>query len=68
MRLRAQAAEHPFGLLEAILAGGFMVHCLAKVRGEMALALLVVNLRRAMNLMSIEEMIGRLRPEPLAAG
>lgn len=67
MRLRAQTAEHPFGLLQAILAGGFMVHCLAKVKGELALALLVVNLRRAMNLMGIEEMIGRLKTEPLAA-
>lgn len=68
MRLRAETAEHPFGLLKAILAGGFLVRGLAKVRGEMALAVLVVNLRRAMNLMGIEKMIERLKSEPAAAG
>jgi transposase len=68
MRLRAETAEHPFGLLKAILAGGFLVRGLAKVRGEMALAVLVVNLRRAMNLMGIAKMIERLNTEPLAAG
>lgn len=68
MRLRAATAEHPFGLLKAILPGGFLVRSLAKVRGEMALAVLVVNLRRAMNLMGIEKMIERLKTEPLATG
>lgn len=68
MRLRAATAEHPFGLLKAILAGGFLVRGLAKVKGEMALAVLVVNLRRAMNLMGIERMIARLKAEPLATG
>lgn len=68
MRLRAETAEHPFGLLKAILPGGFLVRGLAKVQGEMALAVLVVNLRRAMNLMGIEKMIERLKTEPVAAG
>jgi transposase len=68
MRLRAATVEHPFGLLKAILAGGFLVRSLAKVRGEMALAVLVVNLRRAMNLMGIEKMIERLNTEPATAG
>jgi transposase len=68
MRLRAATAEHPFGLLKAILAGGFLVRGLAKVKGEMALAVLVVNLRRAMNLMGIEKLIERLKNEPATAG
>lgn len=68
MRLRAETAEHPFGLLKAILPGGFLVRTLAKVKGEMALAVLVVNLRRAMNLVGIATMIERLKTEPAAAG
>jgi transposase len=65
MRLRAETAEHPFALLKAILADGFLVRGLAKVQGEMALAVLVVNLRRATNLIGIDKMIERLRPAPL---
>ena len=41
---------------------------LVEVQGEMALAVLVVNLRRAMNLMGIEKMIERLKAESAAAG
>lgn len=68
MRLRAQTAEHPFGLLKAILPGGFLVRTLTRVRGEMALAVLVVNLRRTLNLMGSDKMIERLKTQPLAPG
>jgi transposase len=62
MRLRSATVEHPFGLLKAILPGGFAVRGLAKVKGEMALAVLVVNLRRAMNLVGIDKMVQLLQP------
>jgi transposase len=65
MRLRASTAEHPFGLLKSIMPGGFIVRGLQKVRGEMALAVLTVNLRRAMNLMGIETMINQLETAPI---
>ncbi|MFN7779254.1 MAG: transposase [Betaproteobacteria bacterium] len=65
MRLRVATVEHPFGLLKAILPGGFAVRGLVKVKGEMALAVLVVNLRRAMNLAGIDKMMQLLQlPAP----
>jgi transposase len=66
MRLRACTVEHPFGLLKAIMPGGFAVRGLDKVRGEMALAVLTINLRRAMNLLGIEPLINKLEVVPLA--
>ena len=64
MRLRASTVEHRFGLLKSILPGGFLVRGLQKVRGEMALAVLTVNLRRAMNLLGVEALIKKLELEP----
>ena len=54
MRLRSATAEHPFGNLKAMLEGGFLVRTLKKVKGEMALAVLTYNLKRAMNILGIE--------------
>ena len=64
MRMRLCTAEHPFGLLKAIMPEGFLVRGLAKVRGEMALAVLTVNLRRTMNLLGIERLIMLLQVKP----
>lgn len=68
MRLRASTVEHCFGLLKAIMPGGFLVRGLHKVRGEMALAVLTVNLRRTMNLMGIEQLINCLKAPAMPAG
>lgn len=57
MRLRACTVEHRFGLLKALMPGGFLVRGLKKVRGEMALAVLTVNLRRAMNMLGTEKLM-----------
>lgn len=60
MRLRAATAEHPFGNLKAMLKGGFCVRGLVKVKGEMALAVLVYNMKRAANVLGIEQLIEKM--------
>ena len=60
MRLRSATAEHPFGNLKAMLGGGFLVRTLLKVKGEMALAVLTYNLKRAMNILGIKGLMRRL--------
>ena len=60
MRLRAASAEHPFGNLKAMLKGGFCVRTLVKVKAEMALAVLVYNMKRAANVLGMEQLIEKL--------
>jgi len=60
MRLRRENAEHPFGNLKAMLNGAFSVRTLPKVQGEMALAVLAYNMKRAANVLGIEQMIEKL--------
>jgi transposase len=61
MRLRSAAAEHPFGNLKAMLPGGFALRGLLKVNGEMALAVLTYNLKRAVAVLGMDHLIQRLR-------
>ena len=68
MRLRSATAEHPFGNLKAMLEGGFLVRTLNKVKGEMALAVLTYNLKRALNLMGIEGLMKQMRTMALPCG
>jgi len=60
MRLRAATAEHPFGNLKAMLGGGFCMRTLAKVKGEMALGVLVYNMKRAAKVLGIEQFLEKL--------
>jgi transposase len=60
MRLRAATAEHPFGNLKAMLKGGFCVRTMVKVKGEMALAVLAYNMKRAANVLGIEQLMEKL--------
>lgn len=60
MRLRAATAEHPFGNLKAILPGGFCMRTLAKVKGEMALSVLVYNMKRATKMLGIDRFLEKL--------
>ena len=51
MRQRRCTAEHPFGTIKRMTAGGrFLTRGLAKVRAEAALSVLAYNIMRAMNL------------------
>lgn len=61
MRLRSATVEHPFGNLKAMLPGGFSLRTLPKVKGEMALAVLIYNLKRAANILGIEKLIAKLQ-------
>lgn len=60
MRLRSATAEHPFGNLKAMMGGGFLLRTLPKVKGEMALAVLTYNLKRASNILGIEQLMQKL--------
>jgi transposase len=61
MRLRSATAEHPFGNLKAMLPGGFSVRGLLKVKGEMALVVLTYNLKRAVAVLGMDQLIQRVR-------
>lgn len=61
MRLRSATAEHPFGNLKAMLRGGFALRTLAKVKGEMALAVLTYNLKRTVSVLGMQQLIECLR-------
>lgn len=67
-RLRGATAEHPFGNLKAMLGGGFSVCTLPKVKGEMALAVLTYNLKRAMGVLGVGQLIERLRMRRVLSG
>lgn len=60
VRLRSASAEHPFGNLKAMLRGGFALRSLRKVRGEMALAVLAYNLKRALSVLQVEPLLQQL--------
>lgn len=60
MRLRSATAEHPFGNLKWMMPGGFLVRALPKVQGEMALAVLTYNLKRALNILGFETLMKKL--------
>ena len=51
MRRRRCAAEHPFGTIKRMTAGGrFLTRGLAKVKTEAALSVLAYNIRRTISL------------------
>ncbi|MGH2523248.1 MAG: IS1182 family transposase [Anaerolineales bacterium] len=61
MRLRSATAEHPFGNLKAMMPGGFLLRTLTKVKGEMALAVLTYNLKRALSILGFEQLMQKLQ-------
>jgi transposase len=61
MRQRRCAAEHPFGTIKRMTAGGrFLTRGLAKVRAEAALSVLAYNILRAMNLIGATRLRARI--------
>ena len=61
MRRRRCAAEHPFGTIKRMTAGGrFLTRGLDKVRAEAALSVLAYNLIRAINLVGFPTLRTRL--------
>ena len=61
MRLRSATVEHPFGNLKAMMPGGFLLRTLPKVQGEMALAVLIYNLKRTVNILGFEKLMQKLQ-------
>lgn len=58
MRQRKSLSEHPFGTIKRGMdAGYFLLRGLAKVRAEMSLTVLAYNLKRAINLLGVPNLI-----------
>ena len=64
MNQRRCLAEHPFAQIKCgvMTNGRFLLRGLAGARAEMALAVLVRNLRRVMTILGNRALIGRLTP------
>lgn len=61
MRQRRCAAEHPFGTIKRMTAGGrFLTRGLTKVRAETALSILAYNILRAINMIGTSDLRARL--------
>jgi transposase len=61
MRQRRCAAEHPFGTIKRMTAGGrFLTRGLTKVRAEAALSILAYNVLRAINLIGAPDLTATL--------
>lgn len=61
MRQRRCAAEHPFGTIKRMTAGGrFLTRGLNKVRAEAALSVLAYNILRAVNLIGAGKLSAKL--------
>ena len=55
---RRETVEHPFGTIKQWMnQGAFLMRGLEKVRAEFSLTALVYNLRRALNIVGVEEMM-----------
>lgn len=62
LKLRMCTSEHPFGTIKRALSGYyFLLKGKIKVAAELALLCLAYNMRRAMNLRSVEEMVAALQ-------
>ena len=61
MRQRRCAAEHPFGTIKRMTAGGpFLTRGITKVKAETALSVLAYNILRAINLIGPLDLRARL--------
>ena len=55
---RRETVEHPFGTIKQWMnQGAFLMRGLEKVRAEFSLTALVYNLRRALNILGMEELM-----------
>ena len=55
---RRETVEHPFGTIKQWMnQGAFLMRSLEKVRAEFSLTALVYNLRRVLNILSMDKMM-----------
>jgi hypothetical protein len=58
MKLRKQLVEHPFGTIKRRMNQGyFLLKGIKKVAAEMSLTVMAYNIKRALNIMGVQEMI-----------
>jgi hypothetical protein len=58
MRLRSQLVEHPFGTMKrGMNQGYFLLRGLRKVAAEISLTVLCYNLKRALNILGVGELL-----------
>jgi hypothetical protein len=61
MAERKNVAEHPFGTIKRAFGAPYLlVRGLKRVSGEVGLLLMSYNLRRALNILGVEALIGAL--------
>lgn len=66
---RSPTVEHPFGTMKFWMQGNaLMTRGLEKVRGEISLTCLAYNLKRAINLLGVAELVQYLQSKPETAG
>ncbi len=62
MRLRRDTAEHPFGTIKGWMGSThFLTKTIEHVSTEMSLHVLAYNLKRVMNILGVESLIGAIR-------
>lgn len=62
LNVRRETVEHPFGSIKQWMnQGAFLMRGLKNVRGEFSLTALAYNLRRAITLIGIPELIRAVR-------
>ena len=62
MRIRRDTVEHPFGTLKRWMGSDhFLTRTFEHVSTEMSLHVLAYNLKRVMNIIGIEALIGAIR-------
>lgn len=58
MKLRKQLVEHPFGIIKrGMNQGYFLLKGIKKVATEMSLTVMAYNIKRALNILGVQEMI-----------
>jgi|SRR5215470_7428990 len=65
MKLRREMAEHPFGTMKWLMGHPrFLVRGLKKAKAELGLTVLSYNLKRAISILKVPELLRALQPSP----
>lgn len=60
---RRESVEHPFGTIKRwMYQGAFLMRWLENVRGEFSLTALAYNIKRAITLVGVSNLIAAVRP------
>jgi transposase len=65
MRLRKSVVEHPFGTMKWLMGHPrFLIRGVVKGKAELALVVFCYNLKRAINILGVRQLLPALRPMP----